>query len=246
MDVLKNKRVLVTGASRGIGRAIALKLAEIGADVVISYDKSASNAAEVVKIIESKGRRGIAIQADNRDPEALKKLVDKTVKEFGGLDILINNAAITWYGAIEEMSLEEIDAVLNVNLRGAILVTQAAIPYLGKDSRIVFIGSSLADRISTSGLTVYATTKSAQIALTRGLARELGSRGITVNLVQPGATDTDANPSNSIQADGLRALTPLGNYGVPEDIAEAVAFIVSPAAKQITGSTVTIDGGLNA
>lgn len=246
MNELKNKRVLVTGASRGIGRAIALKLADNGADVMISYEKSATNAAEVVKAIEEKGRRAFAIQADNSNPEAVKEMVNQTIKELGGIDILINNAAIAWYGAIEDMGLEDINAVLNVNLRGAILATQAAIPHMQKGGRIIFMGSSLAERISRTGLTVYATTKSALIALTKGLARELGPRGITVNLVQPGATETDANPAEGIHADELRALTPLGHYAAPEDIAEAVTFLASHLAQQITGSTVTIDGGLNA
>lgn len=246
MSELQNKRVLVTGASRGIGRAIALKLADKGADVMISYDKSADKATEVVSAIKEKGRRGFAIQADSSNPEAVKRMVDEAVKKLGGLDILINNAAVTWRGAIEDMSLDDINSVLDINLRGSILATQVAIPYLKKGGRIIFIGSSLADRISTTGLTVYATTKSAQIALTKGLARELGPRGITVNLVQPGATETDANPAEGDHADELRALTPLGHYGVPKDIAETVAFLVSHAAKQITGSTVTIDGGLNA
>lgn len=246
MNTLENKRVLVTGASRGIGKAIAIKLASLGADVAFSYANSPDKAAEVVRSIEEKGRKAIAIQADNAKPNAVIKMVHEAVKQLGGLDILINNAAITWHGAFEEMRQEEVDAVLDVNIRGAIVATQVAIPYMENGGRIIFMGSSLADRISTPGLTVYATTKAAQIGLTKGLARELGPKGITVNLVQPGATETDANPSEGDHADGLRALTPLGHYGEPNDIAETVAFLTSPEARQITGSTVTVDGGLNA
>ncbi|CAO3372149.1 SDR family oxidoreductase [Azospirillum argentinense] len=243
---LVGKRALVTGGSRGIGAAIALALAAKGADVAISYERSAERAAEVVRAIEAKGRRAVAIQADSADPAALAALVGRTVEALGGLDILVNNAGIARQGLVAEMSLTDIDALLDVNVRAAVLLAQAAIPHLKEGGRIVFIGSCLADRITAPGVTVYAMTKSAQIALTHGLARELGPRGITVNLVQPGATDTDMNPSNGDHAEILRAQTPLGHYGQPEDVAAAVAFLASPAARQISGATLTVDGGLNA
>ncbi|WP_353858252.1 SDR family oxidoreductase [Azospirillum formosense] len=243
---LVGKRALVTGGSRGIGAAIALALADKGADVAISYERSAGRAAEVVRAVEAKGRRAVAIQADSADPAAMAALVGRTVEALGGLDILVNNAGIARQGTVAEMSLADIDALLDVNVRAAVLVAQAAIPHLKKGGRIVFIGSCLADRITAPGVTVYSMTKSAQIALTHGLARELGPRDITVNLVQPGATDTDMNPANGDHAEILRSQTPLGRYGKPEDVAAAVAFLASPAARQISGATLTVDGGLNA
>lgn len=243
---LVGKRALVTGGSRGIGAAIALALADKGADVAISYERSAERATEVVRAIEAKGRRAVAIQADSADPAAMAALVGRTVEALGGLDILVNNAGIARQGMVAEMSLADIDALLNVNVRAAVLVAQAAIPHLNEGGRIVFIGSCLADRITAPGVTVYSVTKSAQIALTHGLARELGPRDITVNLVQPGATDTDMNPANGDHSEILRSQTPLGRYGQPEDVAAAVAFLASPAARQISGATLTVDGGLNA
>ncbi|TWA84233.1 NAD(P)-dependent dehydrogenase (short-subunit alcohol dehydrogenase family) [Azospirillum brasilense] len=246
MGELVGKRALVTGGSRGIGAAIALALAAKGADVAISYERSAERAAEVARAIEAKGRRAVAIQADSADPAAMAELVRQTVEGLGGLDILVNNAGIARQGLVAEMSLADIDALLDVNVRAAVLVAQAAIPHLNEGGRIVFIGSCLADRITAPGVTVYSMTKSAQIALTHGLARELGPRGITVNLVQPGATDTDMNPANGDHSEILRSQTPLGRYGQPEDVAAAVAFLASPAARQISGATLTVDGGLNA
>lgn len=246
MKDLTGKRALVTGGSRGIGAAIALALADRGADVAITYEKSADRAASVVRTIGEKGRRGIAIQADSADPAAVKHSVAETVAQLGGIDILVNNAGIARSGPLVEMSLDDIDALLNVNVRAAVLVTQAAIPHLGPGGRIILIGSSLADRMIAPGVTVYSMTKSAQVTLTRGLARELAGRDITVNLVQPGATDTDMNPADGAMADGLRTMIPLGHYGTPEDVAAAVVFLASPAARQINGSAITVDGGMNA
>lgn len=246
MSDLTGKRALVTGGSRGIGVSIALTLAERGADVVISYEQSADRAAQVVAAIEAKGRKAVALRADSADPAAIRRLVDAAANALGGLDIVVNNAGIARYGSVAEMSLADVDALLDVNIRGAVLLAQAAIPKLGDDARIVLIGSSLADRIVASGVTVYSLTKSAQVALTRGLARELGERGITVNLVQPGATDTEMNPADGERADGLRAMTALGRYNDPQDVAAAVVFLASPAARQITGATLTVDAGLNA
>jgi NAD(P)-dependent dehydrogenase (short-subunit alcohol dehydrogenase family) len=245
MDELTGKRALVTGASRGIGAAIALALAEKGADVAITYERSADRAAEVVRAIEGKGRRGFAIQADSADPAAVKRSVDEAVRALGGLDILVNNAAIALYDTIADVSVAHIDALLNVNVRSPILASQAAIPNLKAGGRIITIGSVGAERIVGDTGTVYFMTKSALHSFTRGLARELGSRDITVNLVQPGSTDTDMNPANGDFADFQRALIPLGRYGEPQDVAAAVAFLASPSARQITGTVLTVDGGLN-
>ncbi|MGO4113308.1 SDR family NAD(P)-dependent oxidoreductase [Rhizobium ruizarguesonis] len=245
MTELAGKRALVTGGSRGIGAAIALALADKGADVAITYERSADRAAEVVRAIEGKGRKALAIQADSADPAAVKRSVDEAAQALGGLDILVNNAAIALYGAIADVSVEQIDALLDVNVRSPLLASQAAIPYLQAGGRVITIGSVGAERIVGDTGTVYFMTKSALHSFTRGLARELGSRDITVNLVQPGSTDTDMNPADGDFADFQRALIPLGRYGKPEDVAAAVAFLSSPAARHITGTILTVDGGLN-
>ncbi|GJD99916.1 3-oxoacyl-ACP reductase family protein [Methylobacterium isbiliense] len=246
MTELAGKRALVTGASRGIGAAIALALAEKGADVAITYERSADRAAEVVRAIEAKGRRAVAIQADSADAAAVTRSVATAAEQLGGLDILVNNAGIARGGPVAEMSLADIDAILDVNVRSVVLASQAAIPHLGQGGRIISIGSCLGERVPFPGVTVYSMSKSALLSFTRGLAREVGPRGITVNLVQPGSTDTDMNPADGAQADMQRAMTALGHYGKPEDIAAAVAFLAGPAARQITGTALTVDGGANA
>lgn len=243
---LSGKRALVTGASRGIGAAIALALADRGADVAITYERSAEKAAELVRAIEGLGRRGFAIQADSADAAAVKRSVDEAARSLGGLDILVNNAGIARGGPVAEQSLADIDALLAVNIRSVVLASQAAIAHLPDGGRIVSIGSCLAERVPFGGVTVYSMTKSSLLAFTRGLARELGPRGITVNLVHPGSTDTDMNPANGPQSDVQRANSALGHYGKPEDVAAAVAFLASPAARQITGTGITVDGGANA
>lgn len=246
MSELAGKRALVTGASRGIGAAIALALADRGADVAITYERSVERAAEVVRAIEAKGRRAIAIQADSADSSAVKRSVDEAAERLGGLDILVNNAGIARGGALAEMSLADIDAILDVNVRAVVLASQAAIPHLKEGGRIISIGSCLGERVPFPGVTVYSMSKSALLSFTRGLARELGPQGITVNLVQPGSTDTDMNPANGAQSDMQRSMTALGHYGRPEDIAASVVFLASVAARQITGTTITVDGGANA
>lgn len=245
MSELIGKRALVTGASRGIGAAIALALAEKGADVAITYERSADRAAAVVRAIEDKGRKALAIQADSADPAAIRRSVNEAAKALGGLDILVNNAAIALYSTIADISVDFIDALLDVNVRSPVLASQAAIPHLKEGGRVITIGSVGAERIVGDTGTAYFMTKSALHAFTRGLARELGSRDITVNLVQPGSTNTDMNPANGDFADIQRALIPLGRYGEPQDVAAAVAFLASPAARQITGTIITVDGGLN-
>lgn len=243
---LQGKCALVTGASRGIGAGIALALADKGADVAITYLNSPDRAAEVVRMIEAKGRRALAIRADSADPAAVRRSVEETVGGIGGLDILVNNVGISRDGTFAEMSLEDIDALLHVNTRAAVLASQAALPHLREGSRIITIGSCVAERVPFPGLTVYSMTKSAMLALTRGLARDLGPQGITVNLVQPGPIDTDQNPADGPWADLNRQFTALGRYGTPADIAAAVTFLASPAASFMTGSIVTVDAGFNA
>ena len=244
--ILNGKRALVTGASRGIGAAIAKTLAAEGADVAITYEKSAERAAEVVAAIKALGRKGVAIQADSADVAAVQASIEKTVKELGGLDILVNNAGILRVGGLKDNSLADIDALLDVNVRSPIVASQAALAHLTKGGRIITIGSYFADRVPAPVLTVYSASKSAMIAFTKGLARELGPQEITVNLVQPGSIDTDMNPAHGPFGDALRQFMALGHYGKPDDIANAVAFLASDKAKYITGSTLTVDGGANA
>ena len=244
--LLQGKRALVTGASRGIGAAIAKTLAAEGADVAITYEKSADRANEVVRAIREQGRKGVAIQADSADVTAVQSSIEKTVRELGGLDILVNNAGILRVGGLKDNSLEDIDALLDVNVRSPIVASQAALAHLNKGGRIITIGSYFADRVPAPVLTVYSATKSALVAFTKGLARELGPSEITVNLVQPGSIDTDMNPAHGPFGDALRQFMALGHYGKPDDIANAVAFLASEKAKYITGSTLTVDGGANA
>ncbi len=243
---LTGKRALVTGASRGLGAAIAKALAAEGADVAITYEKSAESAAAVVSAIKAMGRRAVAIQADSADAAAVQASVEKTVDELGGLDILVNNAGILRLGELKDISLADIDALLNVNVRAPIVASKAALPHLGKGGRIITIGSYFADRVPAPLLGIYAASKSALTGFTKALARELGPKEITANLLQPGSIDTDMNPHNGPFADTLKQFMAVGHYGKPDDIANAVAFLAGPKAQYITGSTLTVDGGANA
>ena len=240
---LSGKRALVTGGSRGIGAAIATTLAENGADVAFTYRNSVEKARSVVLKIEGLGRRAFSIQADNADPLAIAGAVKEAAASLGGIDILVNSAAIGHSGTIADLVLEEFQALLDTNVRAPVLFAQAVIPHLKEGGRIVTIGSGLAERVPFAGITAYAMTKSALVSFTRGLSRELGPKGITVNLVHPGATDTDSNPANGPASDVQKTMTALGRFGEPKEVANAVVFLASPAASLITGATLLADAG---
>ena len=243
---LEGKIALVTGGSRGIGAAIAKRLAADGANVAITYTKGADAAASVVKEIESAGRKAIAIQADATDPGAVEAAVEKTVATFGRLDVLVNNAGTAIPKTFEETTLEEMARVLDVNVRGVFIATQAALKHMKSGGRIIMIGSSVGERMMTPGLVPYSATKGAVKMFTQALSRELGSRGITVNNVQPGPIDTDSNPSTGEWAVPQKAATALDRYGHVDEIAAMVAFVAGPESSYITGANLTVDGGMNA
>jgi 3-oxoacyl-[acyl-carrier protein] reductase len=246
MSTLTNKVALVTGGSRGIGAAIAKRLAADGASVAITYTKGADAAASVVKAIEGAGGKAIAIQADATDAEAVKAAVEKTVATFKQLDILVNNAGTAIPKPFEEATLEELDSVLDLNIRGVFVATQAALKHMKSGGRVIMIGSCVGERNFTSGLAAYAATKGAVKMFTQGLAREVGERGITVNNVQPGPIDTDLNPAAGDWAAPQVANTALKRYGKPEEVAALVAFVASPESAYVTGANLTVDGGTNA
>jgi 3-oxoacyl-[acyl-carrier protein] reductase len=243
---LEGKIALVTGGSRGIGAAIAKRLAADGAKVAITYSKDADAAASVVKEIESDGGKAIAIQADATDAEAGKAAVEKTVATFGKLDVLVNNAGTAIPKPFEETTLEEMDRVLDINVRGVFIATQAALKHMTSGSRIIMIGSCLGERVPMPGLVPYAATKGAVKIFTQALARELGGRGITVNNVQPGPIDTELNPATSEWAVPQKAVTALNRFGHVDEIAAMVAFVAGPESSYITGANLTVDGGVNA
>lgn len=240
---LNGKLALVTGGSRGIGAAIAQVLAHNGADVAFTYRNSSDKAEWVVKAIEGLGRRAFSIQADSTDEEAIARAVREAVAHLGGIDILVSSAAIGHTGMIADLDLNAYQALMDTNVRAPVLFAKAVIPHLKAGGRIVSIGSGLAERVPFPGLTAYAMTKAALVAFTRGLSRELGPHGITVNIVHPGATDTDANPASGPAAEFQRGMTSLGRFGEPREIADAVAFLASPAASLITGASLLVDAG---
>ncbi len=243
---LAGKEAVVTRGSRSIGAAIAKRLAADGASVAITYTKGADAAASVVKEIEGAGGKAIAIQADAADADAVKAAVEKTVAKFGRLDVLVNNAGTAIPKKFEEATLEEMDRVIDINIRGVFIATQAALKHMRDGGRIIMIGSSVGERNTMPGLVPYAATKGAVKMFTQGLAREVGSRGITVNNVQPGPIDTDLNPATGDWAIPQKAATALNRYGHVEEIAAMVAFVAGPEASFITGANLTVDGGVNA
>ena len=246
MSKLAKKVALVTGGSRGIGAAIAKRLAADGASVAITYAKDKDAASAVVKAIESAGGKAIAIQADAADAAAITAAVDKAVAALGPLDVLVNNAGTAIPKKFEDTTLEELDRVININLRGVFVTTQAALKHMNDNGRIIMIGSCVGERLMTPGLVPYAATKGAVKMFAQGLSREVGDRGITVNNVQPGPIDTDLNPAGGDWATPQKAATALNRYGTVDEVAALVSFVAGPDSSYITGSNLTVDGGTNA
>ncbi len=246
MSKLANKVALVTGGSRGIGAAIAKRLAADGADVAITYvsDKNAADA--VVNAVEATGRRALAIEADGSESGAVRAAVSKVAETFGTIDVLVNNAGTAIPKPFEETSLEELEKMLNLNVRGVFVATQAALKHMPKGGRIISIGSCVGERNLTPGLAAYGATKGAVKMFTQGLAREVGDRAITVNNVEPGPIDTDLNPAAGDWAAPQIAVTALKRYGHVDEVAAVVAFLAGPEATYITGANFTVDGGTNA
>ena len=246
MSKSTNKVALVTGGSRGIGAAVAKRLAADGLTVAITYSKGADAAESVVKSIEGAGGKAMAIQADAADPEAVKAAVEKTVAAFGGLDVLVNNAGTAIPKKFENTSAEDMDRMININFRGTLVATQEALKHMHHGGRIIMIGSCVGERVMTPGLVAYSATKGAVKMFSQGLSREVGSRGITVNNVQPGPIDTDLNPAAGDWAAPQKAATALDRYGSVDEVAALVAFVAGPESSYITGAILTVDGGTNA
>lgn len=243
---LQNKRALVTGGSRGIGAAIVKRLAREGAHVALTYVSNSAQASNTVQEVQSLGVQGLAIQANSAEPEAVIAAVERTAHEFGGIDILVNNAGIATLAPIEAISLQDFDRTFAINVRAAFVAIQAAIKYMQEGGRIINIGSCNAARMPFVGGAVYAMSKAALVGLVKGLARDLGPRGISINNVQPGPVDTEMNPANSEFAEMLKGQMALPRYSTGDEIAAMVAYLAGPEAGFVTGASLTIDGGFTA
>lgn len=242
---LAGKVALVTGGSRGIGAAIVRRLARDGADVVFSHSNSAARAQEVSAAVEALGRRALAVQADQASADEVRQLVRTAHETFGRLDILVNSAGVFVTGMVDdaEADLAAFERQIDINVKGVATAVRAAAPLLSDGGRVISIGTTGATHIAFPGVADYVASKAAVAAYTRGWSRDLGPRGITVNVIQPGAINTEMNPQDSAFADQLRAMTSLGRYGQPDEIAGAVAFLAGPDARYITGATLNVDGG---
>lgn len=243
MNDLQGKVALVTGGSRGIGAAIAVRLAQEGAHVALTYRSATDQAVDVVRRIETAGRQGLAIMADSADPDAVVGAVNAAADELGRLDILVNNAGIYPNGPLAEVSLDEVDHAIAVHVRAAFLASQAAAALMVDGGRIISIGSCFAERVPYAGISLYAMTKAALLGLTKGLARDLGARGITATVVHPGNTDTDMNPADGPDAAAEKKFIALGRYGHPDDVAATVVHLAGEGGRYITGTAIAVDGG---
>ncbi len=246
MNKLQNKTAMVTGGSRGMGKAIAKALAAQGANVALTYVHSKEKADNVVAEIKLAGGNAIAIKADNASNSEVTAAVNETVQHFGSIDILVNNAGIAIGKPLSDYKIQDYEDTMGINVRAVFVAAQEAVKHMPDGGRIITIGSNMGDNAVSENMTLYTASKSALQGLTRGMARDLGTRKITVNLVQPGPVDTDMNPENTELADFLRTRMPLGEYGKTEDIAAMVSFLAGDESKFITGAILTVDGGFNA
>ena len=243
---LQGRRALVTGGSRGIGAAIVRRLAQEGADVALTYVTRKEAAEEVAEQARAHGGKVVAIQADSGDTKALVAAVQHTVNDLKGLDILVNNAGVALMAPFDEYRLEDFERTVNVNIRSVFVATQAAVRYMHEGGRVINIGSCNAERMPFPGGSVYAMSKAALVGLAKGLARDLGPKGITVNTIQPGPVDTDMNPAEGEFADGMRGFMAIPRYGDADEIAAMVAWLAGPESAFVTGASLTIDGGFTA
>lgn len=245
MNRLKNKVAFITGGSRGIGAGIAKRMAAEGADVIITYVNNAIQAQAVTDDIKKTGQRALAIACDSASPDAITAAIEQSITAFGRIDILVNNAGIYIGKPLADYTLQDVDNTISINVRAVFLASQTAARYMKNGARIITVGSNMADRVAYANGSLYAMSKSALIGLTKGLARDLGAQGITVNLVQPGPVDTDMNPANSAHADVLRSAMAIPKYGAPDDIASLVAWLAGDESRFMTGAALTIDGGFS-
>jgi 3-oxoacyl-[acyl-carrier protein] reductase len=243
---LHGKVALVTGGSRSIGAAIARRLAADGATVAITYHASPEKADALVAAIMSSGGRAIAVQADAGDPAADRDAVNRVAEQFGSIDILVNNAGISVLGAPTEIAFADFERILAVNVTGVFVATQEALRHMGQGGRIIHIGSSMVQYAAFPTASAYTLTKGAVAGFSKGLVRDLGPKGITVNTVHPGPTDSDMNPADGAVADFVRPGIAMGRYGEGADIAAAVAWLASAEASFVTGAELLVDGGFTA
>jgi 3-oxoacyl-[acyl-carrier protein] reductase len=245
MKRLQNKVVFITGGSRGIGAGIAKRVAAEGANVVITYVSAAAQAQQVTDEIKKTGQQALAIQVDNASADAITAAIEKAIAVFGSIDILVNNAGVYNAKPLSEYTLQDFDSTMAVNVRAVFLASQKAAQYMQSGGRIITIGSNMADRVAFPTGTLYSMSKSALIGLTKGMARDLGAQGITVNLIQPGPVDTDMNPADGAFADIARSGMAIPKYGTPADIAELVVYLAAEESRFMTGAALTIDGGFS-
>ena len=243
---LAGKAAFVTGGSRGIGAAVVRRRAHEGAAVAFTYARSDKAAKELVADLEAQGGKALAIRADSTDAPALTRAIEQAARAFGRLDVLVNSAGVFLTGPLADFSLADLDHTLAINVRAVFVATQAATRHMGEGGRVVNIGSTLAERAPGPTLSAYAMSKAAIQGLTRGLARDLGPRGITVNNVQPGATDTEMNPADGPMAAGQHSLMAVARHARPQEIAAMVAYLAGPEAGMVTGASILVDGGFAA